>query len=166
MISNAEKRMLHVYARAGRIPEAQYRGILRARAGVASAADPDMTHAGCDAALAALEAALWDRVQRGAVPDPRPHKYIRDPYHYRRRNPGRGMVNSRHMHKIRQLWALLQDYLPPDRRGADYLAGIVAHASGRPLCEMGLSALTAAEAHHTIEALKDRLHNAIGRGAA
>lgn len=157
MISNQQKSLLHKYARAARLQEPIYRSILKAHAGVASAADPDMTQSGFEGAMAALETVLWERVAAGdAAP---PARIARDYWRRRadRNTPGR--VNSRQYHKIMQIWAQLGEWMPDGSRTPEYFAGIIHRATGKN--DIGVTALSASQAWSVIEALKDRLSHAI-----
>jgi hypothetical protein len=91
-------------------------------------------------------------------------------YWQRRAAAGTGQA-ARLKHKILELWPLTQDYLDPAKQTEIYFAGIIAKAAEWPLervLRMGRivwSALTTSAALKTIEALKDRLHHAVGPGA-
>ena len=123
-----------------------------AAAGVYSARQSALTQQGFEAAMAAFEKILWQRVKAGIVPDPRlcticsrPLKrtsnntgacpeacqrrkvYAWSPDYWRNRRIKAGAANSRQLWKLRQVWTLLQDYLDPDERNDRYLAGIIAH---------------------------------------
>lgn len=159
MIHNPQKAILHHYARAAALQEMEYRALLKRVANVASAADPDMTQHGFEAAMAALETILFERVDRREVPWPRrisARTYWRDRANQNR--PGR--INSRQFQRIMQLWTQLGEWMSDAQRTPAYFAGIVAKATGRTL---GISALTSADAAHVIEALQARLSAAIRR---
>jgi hypothetical protein len=159
-ISAKEKMLIHVYASAAQIPDPHYRQVLRQKTGKGSCADPAFSHADADRVLAALEATLFDRVRRGDVPDPRPRsRWIREEYHFRRRVDDPARINSRQAWAIRGLWEKLCPYLPESERTPQYMAGIVARATGRS--DIGLHALSAADAGMVIDALRDRLAYAI-----
>ena len=160
MLNRTQKIIIHEYARAARLADPSYRDILHAHAGMSSAADRNFTQPGFDQVMAALETVLFERVDRGEVPDPIGHsRYIRDESHWRDRLGQHGRINSRHYHRIKQLWDQLCEWLPDDKCNAGYLAGIVCHATRKP--DIGVTALTSGQAWCVIEALKDRLAHAL-----
>lgn len=160
MIANSQKVMLHVYARAAGISEPAYRNVLRQQAGCVSAADTDFTQSGWEQCMAALESILFARVDAGQVSDPmrRYSRWIRERTYWRDRLPKRGAATSRQLHRIRELWAVLQTCLPPDRRGLDYLSGIIRQSVNR---NVDLTHLSYAEAAFVINALQDRVTHAV-----
>ena len=178
MITRREIALVHVYAKLAALPDTERRQLMLRVAGVYSSRQLDQ--AGFEAVMAELESVLWTRVDAGLVHDPRTctrcraplrrlkgghgacpeacerrKVYAWDPRYWRRKLPADGAANSRQQRKIRQLWTLLQDYLPPDERNDAYLAGLIRKASRDS--SAALDALTAAQAHRVIEALKDRL---------
>lgn len=160
MLNRTQKIIIHEYSRAARLSDPAYRDILHSRAGVGSAADRQFSQSGFDQVMAALETVLFERVERGEVPDPIGHShYIRDESHWRDRLGQHSRINSRQYHRIKQLWDQLCEWLPDDRCNAGYLAGIVCHATRKP--DIGVTALTSGQAWCVIEALKDRLAYAI-----
>lgn len=160
MIHKRQKMLAHVYADAAELDQMDYRTLLRTATGLASCADPEMTQSGYENFMAMLEARLFDRVDRGLVEDPRGrNRYIKDAHYWRGRLPRAGRINSRQVKLIRDIWAQLQRYLPSDKAGTDYFAGIVRKATG--LRSLGLEALTREQAALVIDALKDRLRYAI-----
>ena len=162
MITKREKAWVHIYADAAGLTDAEYRALLEDKTGKRSCADPDFTHANCDTILAALEAVLFDRVDRGEVPDPRGrHKYIKDEHHFRRRIRGPGFITTRQHHETQELWTDLQQFLPEENRGVDYVTRIIAKATGRTKLGNGSGPLKQSEAANVIDALKDRLKYAI-----
>lgn len=165
VLSRSQKALLHIYKAAADLPDHQYRDILRRHAGVPSAADHRITQAGFESAMAALEAALFDRVRAGLVPDPTigANRYIHSEEYWRNKIAARGAINSRQLWKIDQLWTLLLDYLPEDARNQAYFRGIIKQSTKRHL---DLYELTNLQAGHLIDALKDRLAHALsGRPA-
>jgi len=160
MLNRTQKIIIHEYSRAARLSDPAYRDILHARAGVGSAADKDFSQSGFDQVMAALETVLFERVDRGEVPDPLGHsRYIRAERYWRDRLDTHGRINSRQYHRIMQLWTQLGEWMPDNQRNTGYLAGIVCHATGKP--DVGVTALTSGQAWCVIEALKDRLAHAI-----
>lgn len=160
MLQKSQKIIIHEYSRAARLSDPAYRDILHARAGVGSAADKDFSQSGFDQVMAALETVLFERVERGDVPDPLGHsRYIRSERYWRDRLDTHGRINSRQYQRIRQLWDQLCKWLPDDKCNTGYLAGIVCHATRKP--DIGVTALTSGQAWCVIEALKDRLAYAI-----
>ena len=160
MITKREKALVHIYADAAGLADAEYRTLLEQKTGKRSCADPDFTHANCDAILATLEAVLWDRVDRGEIDDPRGRvKYIKDTHYFRRRIPGAGYITTRQRYHIEELWQDLQQFLPEDQRTTAYITGIIRKATGRQ--DLGTAPLKQSEAAHVIDALQDRLRYAI-----
>jgi len=160
MIQNTQKHLIHEYKRAARLSDPTYRDILHARAGVGSAADQEFSQSGFDQAMAALETVLFERVDRGQVPNPiGNNRYIRSRDYWRGRLGKHGKINSRQYQRIMQLWNQLGEWMPDDQRRPEYLAGIVCHATGKP--DIGVTALNSGQAWCVIEALKDRLAHAL-----
>jgi hypothetical protein len=160
VIDRKQKMLLHLYADAAGLSDPAYRDQLRHAAGVASAADRTMSQTGFERAMAGLETVLFFRVDAGEVPNPIGRsRWIRSRNYWRGRLPKQGMLNSRHAHRIEQLWNLLQDYLPEEHRHLNYLAGIIRKATGKR--DPGYTSLTASEAECLINALKDRLAHAL-----
>lgn len=156
-----QKFLLHHYARAAALEEPHYRALLQANAHVPSAADRRFAQDGFDRAMAALESLLFDRVERGIVLDPlsRGDRWIRSRTHWQRRLPAAGLINTRQAHKIAELWARLQESLPPASRQLSYLCGIIHKSTGKR--DIAVHALTNREADHLIDALVDRLGHAV-----
>ena len=160
MITKHEKKLVHIYAHAAGLGDPEYRRLLTEHTGKRSCADPEFSHADTDRALAALEAVLFDRVDRGVVPDPRRRsRWIRDEFHFRNKHRGRGWITSRQHHKIEELWHQLSQHLPPDKAHSGYLAAIIVKATGKT--DLGVTALTTHQASHLIDVLTDRLTHAL-----
>lgn len=160
MLNRTQKIIIHEYSRAARLSDPAYRDILHVHAGMSSAADQNFTQPGFDHVMATLETVLFERVDRGEVPDPIGHsRYIRDESHWRNRLGQNGRINSRQYERIKQLWDQLCEWLPDDKCNAGYLAGIVCHATRKP--DICATALTSGQAWCVIEALKDRLAHAL-----
>ena len=104
-----------------------------------------------DRAMAAIEAELESRIAHGQVKEP---AKINISY-WRNRKPGRGKVNTRERHLIRELWGKLSGYLPGNKRTDFYLCGLAAKASNRGLSS--LDDLSSSDSLKVIEALKYRL---------
>ena len=158
MISRTQKMLIHVYKDAAGLSDPAYRDILKCAAGVPSCADRHFHQRDFEKVMAALETLLWQRVDLGEVRHPR-SRYIRDEYHWRGKVTRPGLVNSRQLHKIDQLWNQLREWLPTDQLTTDYLLRIIHKATGRAV--VGTGHLTAREAGHLIDALQDRLAHAI-----
>jgi len=195
MIKNTQKGLLHIYPDLAGLDGAHQRRVLLSNAGVESSADPNLSQEGFERAMAAYEALLWDRVDRGVVPDPRhcrkcgramergaPGRPDRCPEgcerrkvnawtrdYWRQKLPAdRGGANSRQIWKLRELWTLLQDYLPEAEQADSYLAAIISRTAPddgpQSLLEgtsLAWHRITAQQAHRAIEALKDRLAHAV-----
>ena len=160
MIQPNQKMLLHLYKAAARLNDPTYRNFLRQSAGVASAADPEFTQAGFEAAMASLETVLFQRVHAKEVESPvGKSRYILEEFYWRRKLPRDGMINSRQAHRIDELWRQICAFLPPEKRTADYQAAIVARATGQ--ASASRSALTFYQANNLIDALKDRLAHAL-----
>jgi len=160
LINRRQKFLVHHYARAARLEDPTYRNTLRACAGVRSCADKSMSQAGFEEVMAALEAAIFDRAERGIVPDPvaEHDRYITSRDYWRRKLPDKGRINSRQLRLIDQLWMRLAEFLPAEQYTPDYLARIIHKSTGR---DGGIPAnLTRREAGHLIDALSDRLNHA------
>ena len=184
MIKNSQKGLLHIYPDYAELSDPDRRNVLAEKAGVASSADRQMTQAGFEKAMAAYEAILWHRVDEGIVADPRDcrrcasrmlrgrkkdycpacgeHRkvYAWSRTHWRDKLPDAGQANSRQLHKVRELWGLLTDFLPEQKCNERYLGAIAAKACGRA-APILLHNLSRHQAHLTIEALKDRLRHAV-----
>lgn len=160
MIRNSQKKRIHIYKAAAALSDSDYRSILVGSASVASAADPDMNQSGFERAMAAIETRLFQRVHAGEVPDPIGNsRWIFEEFYWRKKLPGRGVINSRQGHKIDELWNRLKEYLPEEKRTIAYLGGILYQSTGRR--DVGYYALKNHEAAFLIDALKDRLAHAI-----
>jgi hypothetical protein len=157
MASNREKALLHIYADAAGLSDADYRQILKSAAGVASAADPALTWSGFRAAMARLEGALFDRADRGLCPDPiNTCRHVRSRYYWRERARDTGFVNSRQYHVLTHLWTMLKERLPATQRADSYIVGIARQATGRAVDS--IVSLTHSEAGLVIDAIRGRLH--------
>lgn len=161
MISKQEKKLIHIYAHAASLAEAEYRSLLQSVTGLDSSADDVFRHRDADAVLAALEGVLFDRVAVGRVPDPRSRsRWIRDEYHFRKRlRDGRAM-SVRQEHEILRAWELLLRYLPRDQRTPAYLSGICRRALG---ADVPFEALSSAQAAIVLTAVRERCNASIRR---
>lgn len=156
-LTNSQKALLALYRGAADIGELRYRTLLDHHAGVLSARDGGWTQSAFDQVMSALETILEERITAGEVPDPRQTaSKIRSLTYWRRRLPNMGRANSRHLHKIRELWAILrqQDHHLHGATDA-YLLAMASRTAARPVPDLHL--LTDREAANLIEALKDRL---------
>lgn len=187
---------LHLYPKLAKLSDPDRRDILRRHTGCATCSDDGFFAHTFEAAMAAYEAVLWQRVEMGVVPDPRActkcgRRMLRQrdgsglcpegcgsgrvkawETHYWRRNITEpGMASSQAIHKLRELWGLLSERLPPQDQGFDYLFAILksAHAPLRAdvLTATGIQweRLPSVACGLGIEALKDRLRYAIRRAA-
>lgn len=155
-LHTSQRILIQIYRRAANMADADYRRLLLANTGCRSSTQATWTQESYDAAMAALETILFERVAQGRVENPIGRdRYIRAEFYWRNKNPGQGYINSREVHKITQLWTLLGEYLPAENCSLQYFRGIVAKATGRQ--DIGLGRLTAKDAHRVIVALKDRL---------
>lgn len=160
-LTRDQNMLMQIYRRASGITEERYREILREASGCASARSPYWSQIAYDFAMAALEAALFAAVASGQVADPiaAGSRHIRQSDHWRRRvHGGPGAITPSQLWKIKQLWNQLEPHLEPGQRNLGYFAGIARQSTGRH--EIGLSAVTRAEAAKIIDALLDRLHTA------
>lgn len=157
-LSRGQNTLLQIYRRAARLDESDYRALMREASGCVSARSPYWSNAAFDDCMARLEAVLFDRVERGAAPDPAAagNRHIRERYHWRAKRGGApGILTTRQIWKIQQCWLELVPHLEPKARNLGYLAGIIKKATGRP--DVGLTALTKSEADLVIDALSDRV---------
>ena len=161
-LHNQQRMLVQVYRRAANLGEQDYRRLLDEYAGV------DSTARSCELwsataferVMAALETRLFSRVHLGEVDNPMgSSRWIKDEFHWRRKNLDNGLINSRQCFKIEFLWNQLTPYLEPGQRSIEYLSGIIRQACGR--ADVGLTALTSSDAGNVIEALKDRIAYAI-----
>jgi len=196
MITAREKSLLHIYPDLSGLSDPDRRDILKHCAGVDSTREARLDQEGFERAMASYEQILWDRVDRGVIKDPRlctvcgralkadpagpraacpegcesrrVYSWTRD--YWRRRLPAAAMANSRQIWKLRQIWTLLQDYLPEAERNDVYLAGIIAHCTPggtdpKAILEPGNAVawqrVTSQQAHLATEAVKDRIRYAI-----
>ena len=189
MIESSQKALLHVYPDLAGLAELERRQLLERAAGVVSSSDPRLDQEGFERAMASYEAVLWDRVERKVVADPRACRkcgrpmrmvqagfgecpegcgrrkvYAWHPRHWRNKLPQGHGANSRQIWKLRQVWGLLKDFLPEEQRTEDYLAAMIATATGQSLQVHGAfpwHTLTSRQCHLAIEACKDRLSYAV-----
>ncbi len=159
-----QKALVHIYKAAAGLADPEYRSLLKAVTPRATAADPALTQYEFESFMASLEQALDWRVSEGLVSIPEGGR-IRDLRHWRRRWEAirSGRANSRLIHRLYDAWYMLQPYLPPEKRTAAYLLGIVS-AACRCRCRGPLTELKAWQAGLAIEALKDRLRWALKSG--
>jgi hypothetical protein len=188
--------LMHEYPRLARLSEPERRDLLKRKTGVASCADPSIKQRDFEVFMAAAETLLWRHVHDGEIPDPRTccgKALIRNPRDWRRgRCPacGRdrrvccwsetywrdkqirpGLASTRQIHRLRNLWDLLKDYLGPQPTDA-YLACIIAKSAGRRLelldtdQKLMWNELPSWSAHMAIEALQDRLKYAVKKQEA
>jgi len=159
MITNQEKKLIHIYKHSAQLNQAEYRELLHEQTGLHSCADPEFSHADADRVLAALEAILFDRVSRAVVPNPVGRsRWIKRATYFRDKQKGGFVPSAQQEHLVRELWLQLQEHLPQSKRNTDYLAAITRQAVGHAV---GKHPLTRAECGHLIDALKDRLKHGI-----
>jgi hypothetical protein len=163
-LQQKQKFLLHHYAGAAALGEPEYRALLQANAHVPSAADRRFLQDGFDRCMAALESLLFDRVARGVVIDPisKGDRWIRSRTYWQRKLPAPGLINTRQAHRISELWARLQEHLPPAQRDLSYLCGIIHKSTGKR--DIAVHALTNREADHLLDALADRLASTLSPG--
>lgn len=183
---------LHTYPKLAGLSDPDRRDILRRHTGCASASDDGFYKHTFEAAMAAYEAVLWQRVELGVVPDPRActkcgRRLVRakglvgecpegcetrrvqawEPRYWRRNITAPGMASSAAVHKLRELWGILADYLPEADRHETYLFSILKHAHS-PLAKDVLQGgqiqwerVPAVACGLGIEAVKDRLKHQV-----
>jgi hypothetical protein len=151
-LTNRQKGIIHVYSAAAKLPDPDYRALLRATAGADSAADPSLTQADFEAIMVALETRLDWSVAQGLVALP---QKFRNLHYWRKRQPtDRHRVTSRQLRFIGTLLEQLSPYWSDLQDRTAYLSGIIRQSIGH---ECGVLDLTSAEASRLIDALKDRL---------
>lgn len=189
MISDREKALLHIYPALADIGEEERRNTMMRLANVYSTKQKALTQQHFEIIMAEFEAVLWLKVEAGTVPDPRSCRkcgrrlqrldhgvgicragherrkvYAWEEHYWRDRLPQAGRANTRQIHKIKQLWELLTDFLDEDLRDDKYLAKLLSSDTSRVLSGSGQvdwKKVTAREAHNCIEALKDRLQYSV-----
>jgi len=192
MITKREKALTHIYPDLAGLTPGERRQLMVQTVGVYSSLQ--LNQAAYEVLMARLEENLWTRVDRGQCPDPRtctkcgrPLVRLRDgkgqcpelcqtrkvyawTRDYWRRKLPREAVSSRQVWKLKQLWSLLVDYLPPDKATHEYLARIILKAEHEDAADLARILrhghlqwrnLKPKEAHDAIEALKDRLAHCI-----
>jgi len=155
--------MVHLYKDAATLSDPDYRQVLGEISGCQSAKHPGLTQWHFDQVMAHLEGLLHYRIQEGIVSPP-DRRRISNLFHWRRRLPTGGGLNSRQANRIRELWTDLVPYLPDAERTDNYLTGIAAKATGYRCADVWH--LKAWQAGLLIDALRDRLHYAVRRGDA
>jgi hypothetical protein len=154
-----QKAIIHIYKAAARLPDMDYRALLKSVADVASASDATLTNWHFDQVMAKIEAVLDYRIFEGFVKAPDAGK-IRNLTYWRDRLPKDGQATSRHIHELYDWWYKLQPYIQPEQRDVKYLKSIIANA-----CRCGitgnLTELRSWQAGLAIEAVKDRLRWAL-----
>jgi hypothetical protein len=165
MLHAEQKALIHIYKAAAGLNDPAYRDLLRRHSGCVSAADRVFSQAAFDQVMAALETVLFDRVRRGEIENPiGGSRWIYQELYWRKRlATGRGRINTRQFHVIRDLWYELAPRIgfpePDGDPALTYLVGIVRKGSGRS--RAGLESLSSNEASRLIDALKDRLAYAV-----
>lgn len=157
MLRRRQKMLIHIYKEAASLDDPSYRALLREHAGCSSAADPAFSNPGFDRVISALERELFSRISENRVRDPRPSRYIKDEFYWRRRcgvdpkSGAAGYITTRQAHRIDELWQKILPSLTPEQRRPEYLKGIIQKATGKP--DVGLAPLTYAQAAQVIDAL-------------
>jgi hypothetical protein len=154
---NPQKGLVHKYAAAAGLADAEYRHLLYEVTGCRSARHPALTQHDFDHVMARLEALLAYRIAEGFVARP-PSSKISDLVYWRRRLPSVGDQNSRQAFRIRQLWDMLRPHLPEPQQTDAYLAGMASRACGIHI--ESVWHLRRWQAAALIDALRDRLHYA------
>lgn len=184
---------LHAYPNLAGLGDQDRRDIMRRNSGCASASDDGWFKHTFEAAMAAFEIVLWDRVEAGLCKDPRNCRvcgrglkrkcngygecaegcerrkvFAWERNYWRRNITAPGMASSAQVAKLRELWALLCDYLVPGYETCDaYLFSVLCKAFPKMpdavLQEEAIQweKLPALAASFGIEALKDRLRYAV-----
>ena len=185
MISAKEKAIVHAYPNLIGLSTLERRQHMVKTVGCYSSLELDQAR--FEHLMASLEELLWTRVEAGTVPDPRACRkcgsalrpeqngfgvcprgcerrkvFAWGRTYWRDRLPDRRRANSRQRYMIRNLWGLLQDYLPAEEQTDAYLGGIWRHAAGlAPSVPWNVETLSSAHASALIDALKDRLTHAV-----
>lgn len=147
-----QKGMVHIYAQAASLEDADYRQLLRDYTGAESAADRKLTQEDFEDAMAALEGRVAWAVKEGvAVQSDR----IRDLDYWRSRKPDKdGRVTSRQLQLLGDLLRELEPFWTSVGDRSTYIAGIIRQALGYDVAVLDLASK---EAGRLIDALKDRL---------
>lgn len=163
-IGNREKMYVHIYRDLAGMPEMRYRQLLLKYSGCESVADRDFDPVHFRLVMAALEAALFERVAAGEIESPiGRNRYVRDDGYWRREAskvdpPGR--ITSGQVGKINELWNLLRPSLG-DKWTPSYFAAIAARCTGSS--DIGRRPLNNREAKIVIDALQDKLTKAMAK---
>jgi len=168
--TNKQKGTLAAYRRYAGMPDQVYRAKLREYTGTASSTDRGLCQYQFDVYMPMMEIAAHLAEINGTAVGKKP-RCIRDWYHWRKRCPARGKINTRLLWKVDRLWVRLCDHLEPTQHMAQtdghdrywYLREIACHAVGHYVEH--LHELTTGEARSLIEALRDRLKHALKANA-
>lgn len=159
MIRITQYKLPHIYKDAAGLEDSAYRNLMIAATGCSTITDRRFTQAKFERAMAALETTLFIRVAAGQVPNPiGKSRWVRSEHYWRDKLPADGMITSRQLHRIHELWDKLCCYLPEGKRSIGYLTAIIHKATGR--YENSYGTLTMKEADNLIDALQDRLNYA------
>ena len=145
------------YRRYCRLPDLEYRAMLKSATGAFSSREPHLTNWHFDNFMAELERRLAWLIEQGVVPAPVGVKLS----YWRTRLPKDGAANGRVLDKIRRLWDQLCPLLPEAERTPAYLAAIATHACGYRVAD--IYEIKAWQARLLTEALKDRLTHALAK---
>jgi len=136
----------------------QVLAIVREVSGQTALDSPKLSQYHFDRVMVRLEMQMADAVAAGKAAWPADIQ----PCYWRYRQQA-GTCNTRQARLIRELWAKLQEFLPPHDQAEAYLVGIAAHACGRKVRDA--FSLTPWQAANLIDALRDRLTHATRRSA-
>jgi hypothetical protein len=163
-IGNREKMYVHIYRDLAGMKELRYRQLLQKYSGCESVADRDFDPVHFRLVMAALEAALFERVASGEIPSPvGTSPYVRDEGFWRDEAakvdpPGR--ITSAQVGKINELWNLLRPSLG-EKWTPQYFAQIVSRCTRAP--DVGERPLNNREAKIVIDALQDKATKALAK---
>lgn len=155
MIGNREKALLHIYKAAAQLPEQDYRAIIKEASGLTSSAARSFSHHDFRRSMAAIEDALWCRVDDGHIPPPSSSRISQRGYWQaqldRFKPPAAAAITINQRYRITTRWKIIQTWAPPDDP-EQYLAGIVHQATG--IRTTDLSKLSKQQANKLIDALQ------------
>lgn len=161
-IGNREKMYVHIYRDLAGMKELRYRQLLLKYSGCESVADRDFDPVHFRLVMAALEAALFERVAAGEIPSPvGTSPYVREETYWRKQAQKQdppGQITSAQLGKINELWNLLRPSLG-EKWTPQYFAAIAARCTGAT--DIGRRPLNNREAKIVIDALRDKVTKAL-----
>lgn len=161
MWSKKQKYLVHLYARAAALPDADYRALLRDVTGSSSSAERRLDQRAFDQAMARFEGVLEYRIAEGLASQPATTS-IPDLRHWRDRL-STSDATTRKSWEVRVLWERLLPFLHDSQRSDSYLLAIASKACGMQLSSPW--SLADWQASRLIDALRDRLSYASSAGA-